>query len=44
MRQFEYRYPRFSVDLPAQFVVANEMLPARCVDISVMGMRLSLLH
>jgi hypothetical protein len=44
MQRFEYRHPRFSVDLPAQFSIANETLAARCTDISVKGLRLHLLH
>ncbi len=44
MKLFEYRYPRFSVDLPAQFSTANETLAGRCTDISTAGMRLESLH
>ena len=42
MQRFEYRHPRFSVDLPAQFSSANETLTARCMDISTKGVRLNL--
>ena len=42
MHRFEYRNPRFSVDLPAQFRVADEALACRCTDIGVKGMKLDL--
>jgi hypothetical protein len=42
MQRFEYRHPRFSVDLPAQFFLVDEMVAGRCVDISTQGMRLEL--
>jgi hypothetical protein len=42
MQRFEYRYPRFSVDLPAQFSTASQTLAARCMDISATGVRLNL--
>ncbi len=42
MHRFEYRNPRFSVDLSAQFHIANEALAGRCTDIGLKGMRLDL--
>ncbi len=44
MQRFEYRHPRFPVDLPAQFSIANETMAARCTDLSVKGLGLQLLH
>jgi hypothetical protein len=44
MQRFEFRHPRFSVDLPARFSIANETLAGRCTDISTKGMRLELPH
>jgi hypothetical protein len=44
MQRFEYRHPRFSVDLPVQLSLADEMVAGRCVDISTQGMRLELLR
>jgi PilZ domain len=44
MQRFEFRHPRFSVDLPVQFSIANEMLAGRCTEISTNGMRLELRH
>jgi hypothetical protein len=44
MQKFEYRSPRFAVDLPIQFAVEKSTLPGRCKDISHEGMRLELRH
>ena len=44
MQRFEFRHPRFSVDLPAEFSIANERLAGRCTDISTRGLRLELGH
>ena len=44
MQKFEYRSPRFSVDLPVQLAVEQSTLPGRCRDISKDGMRLELRH
>jgi hypothetical protein len=38
MQKFEYRTPRFSVDLPAQFTVEQSTLTGRCREISQEGM------
>jgi hypothetical protein len=40
MHRFEYRGPRFSVDVPVQFFAQNATLEARCTEISKEGMRL----
>ena len=42
MHRFEYRNPRFSVDLPAHLSLANERLAGRCTDIGMNGIRLNL--
>jgi hypothetical protein len=42
MQKFEYRSPRFAVDLPIQFTVEQSTLPGRCRNISKEGMRLEL--
>jgi PilZ domain len=42
MHRFEYRNPRFTVDLPAQFCTVDEPLAGRCTDIGIRGMRLDL--
>jgi hypothetical protein len=42
MQKFEYRSPRFAVDLPIQLVVEQLTLPGRCRNISKEGMRLEL--
>lgn len=44
MQKFEYRSPRFAVDLPVQFTVGPSTLPGRCRNISKEGMRLELCH
>jgi len=40
MQPFEYRHPRFSVDLPAELAIGNQKVAARCTDISIRGMSL----
>ena len=42
MQKFEYRSPRFAVDLPIQVTVDQSTLPGRCRNISKEGMRLEL--
>jgi hypothetical protein len=42
MQKFDYRYPRFSVDLPARFTTQRSTSVGRCKDISHDGMRLEL--
>jgi hypothetical protein len=42
MQKFEYRSPRFAVDLPVQFTVEQSTVPGRCRNISQEGMRLEL--
>lgn len=42
MKKFEYRSPRFTVDLPAQFDLGQATLSGRCRNISRDGMRLDL--
>ena len=42
MQKFEYRSPRFSVDLSAQLTLQNSTLIGRCKEISKEGMRLEL--
>jgi len=42
MQKFEYRSPRFTVDLPVQVTVEQSTVPGRCRDISKEGMRLEL--
>jgi hypothetical protein len=44
MQKFEYRTPRFSVDLPVRFTVEDTTLIGRCTEISQDGMRLELRH
>lgn len=38
MQKFEYRTPRFSVDLPVQFTVDKSTVIGRCREISQEGM------
>jgi hypothetical protein len=38
MKKFEYRAPRFGVDLPARFSVGNQPMVGRCREISRDGM------
>lgn len=42
MQKFEYRTPRFSVDLPVKFIIENTTLPGRSKDIGKEGMTLEL--
>ncbi len=42
MQKFEYRAPRFPVDLPVQFTVEDLALTGRCREISQEGMTLEL--
>jgi hypothetical protein len=42
MQRFEYRGPRFSVDLPVQFTLHNKTLTGRCTEISKEGLKLDL--
>ena len=42
MQKFDYRSPRFTVDLPVRFSLENSTRMARCKDISVEGMKLEL--
>jgi hypothetical protein len=40
MRKFDYRVPRFAVDLPVRLTLADSTVYSRCVEISTEGMRL----
>ncbi len=42
MQKFEYRAPRFAVDLTVQFTTQNSTLIARCREISKNGMTLEI--
>jgi hypothetical protein len=42
MQRFDYRSPRFAVDLPVRLTADNSTHVARCRDISREGMRLEL--
>jgi PilZ domain-containing protein len=42
MRKFDYRAPRFLVDLPIQLTFENSMQEGRCKEISTEGMKLEL--
>ncbi|HEX4320633.1 MAG TPA: PilZ domain-containing protein [Acidobacteriaceae bacterium] len=42
MQKFEYRTPRFSVDLPVKFIAENTVLTGRSRDIGKEGMTLDL--
>ena len=44
MKKYQYRHPRFLVDLPVKFIAPNLTLAARCTEISEEGMRLELLQ
>jgi hypothetical protein len=44
MHKFQYRAPRFAVDLPVRFNIQNSTLTGRCREISKEGMRLELRH
>ena len=39
MQKFEYRVPRFAVDMPISFILESSLLNGRCVEISKEGMR-----
>ncbi len=38
MQKFEYRTPRYKVDLPVLLIVADARMPGRCREISKEGM------
>jgi hypothetical protein len=42
MRKFDYRAPRFSVDLPIRLTFEDSMQDGRCREISTEGMKLEL--
>ena len=42
MRKFDYRVPRFTIDLPVRLTLADSILFGRCVEISAEGMKLNL--
>ncbi|HEX3892676.1 MAG TPA: PilZ domain-containing protein [Terracidiphilus sp.] len=42
MRKFDYRAPRFSVDLPVCLTFDASMQHGRCIEISTEGMKLEL--
>lgn len=42
MQKFEYRTPRFPVDLPVQFISEGSTLSGQCTEISKEGMSLQL--
>jgi hypothetical protein len=42
LQKFDYRSPRFAVDLPARLTTPNATLIGRCVDIGNEGLRLEL--
>jgi hypothetical protein len=42
VRKFDYRAPRFSVDLTVRLTIEGSRLTARCIEISREGMRLEL--
>ncbi len=44
MHQFAYRYPRFMIDLPVEFVQEDQTLSGRCSDISAAGMKILFPH
>lgn len=44
MQKFEYRTPRYIVDLPVLFRLQDESIPGRCREISKEGMRIELQH
>jgi hypothetical protein len=44
MQKFEYRTPRYIVDLPVLFRLQNTSLPGRCREISKEGMKIELQH
>lgn len=42
MRKFDYRAPRFAVDLPVRVTFDGAMQQGRCIEISTEGMKLEL--
>ena len=42
MQKFDYRYPRFAVDLPARLMTQDSTRIGRCVDIGKEGLKLEL--
>lgn len=44
MQKFEYRTPRYIVDLPVLFRLQDQSIPGRCREISKEGMRIELQH
>jgi PilZ domain len=42
MHRFEYRGPRYSVDLPVELTTPDATLAARCTEISKEGLKLEL--
>jgi hypothetical protein len=42
MQKFEYRTPRYQVDLPVLLTLENASVPGRCREISKEGMRVEL--
>jgi hypothetical protein len=40
MQKFEYRHPRFSVNVPIRFIAQDSALPGHCTEISKQGMRI----
>ncbi|MGC9199495.1 MAG: PilZ domain-containing protein [Acidobacteriaceae bacterium] len=44
MYSFTYRHPRFMVDLPVDFIHAEQTVTGRCADISAAGIRIRFPH
>jgi hypothetical protein len=42
LQKFDYRYPRFAVDLPARLITQDSTRIGRCVDIGKEGLKLEL--
>jgi hypothetical protein len=42
MRKFDYRAPRFAIDLPVRLTIDNAIYIGRCNEISTEGMKLEL--
>jgi PilZ domain len=42
MRKFDYRSPRFSIDVPVTFMQGRSTQPGRCKEISEEGMKIEL--
>jgi hypothetical protein len=42
MQKFEYRNPRYLVDIPVLLTVQNSIIPGRCTEISKEGMTVEL--